>query len=47
MTRLLIKVPAKFAYQKIENAESQQIEGDAHVTVIVEPIEHLNAQAMG
>lgn len=31
--------------QKVEGAESQQLKGDAHVAVVVEPVIHLNTQA--
>lgn len=32
-------------FEEVEGAESQQLEGDAHVTVVVKPVEHLYAEA--
>lgn len=33
-------------HQKIENTKPQHFEGDAHVSVVVEPVKHLDAQAV-
>lgn len=33
------------AHQKVENAQTEHFEGDAHMSVIIEPIQHLHAQA--
>lgn len=32
-------------HQKIENAQSQHFERDAHVAVVIEPIQHSHTQA--
>lgn len=32
-------------FEEIEGAEREQLKGDAHVTVVVEPVVHLHAQA--
>lgn len=34
----------KRAYQKVKDTESKQIEGNAHVTMVVEPVKHLYAK---
>lgn len=32
-------------FEEIEGAEAQKLEGDAHVAVVVEPVEHLHTEA--
>lgn len=32
-------------FQKVKGAESKQLKGDAHVTVVVKPVVHLYTQA--
>ena len=32
-------------HQKVEHGQAEHFEGDAHVAVVIEPVEHLNAQA--
>lgn len=34
----------KKTYQKIEYTEAEHLKGDAHMTVIVKPVQHLNAE---
>lgn len=45
MRRSLRPQNISFAYQEVEHAEAQHLEGDADVAVVVEPVQHLNAQA--
>lgn len=44
--RYKILTISEYTYQEVEDAEAEHLEGDAHVTVIVEPIQHLNAETV-
>ena len=34
-----------FSYQKVKDAEAEELEGEAHVAKVVEPVEHAAAEA--
>ena len=34
-----------FYYQEVEDAEAEELEGEAHVAKVVEPVEHAAAEA--
>ena len=35
----------RVTHQEVEDAEAQHLEGDTDVSVVVEPVQHLHAQA--
>lgn len=41
---LLLTLFRFVTYQKVEDAETEHLEGDTHMTVIVKPVQHLYAQ---
>ena len=34
-----------FSYQEVKDAEAEELEGEAHVAEVVEPVEHAAAEA--